>query len=134
MNFFVDIEYPQPSASLPSSPQLTLPHDYQIAPSIPKICRRNLKTSNTDPGFHWTPIEQKRYVHFLLEHCADFALPLAEKRKKKLHVIMSKYIKMRDPSQCRSHHQKMMTKFKSIQAIIQNHQHFLCHSKAESSQ
>jgi hypothetical protein len=38
---------------------------------------------------------------------------------------MSNCIKTRNAFQCRSHHQKMVTKFKSIEGVLSNSQHLL---------
>ncbi len=46
-------------------------------------------------------------------------MSLNEKKSKCIHRMMSRYIQSRDSTQCRSHHQKMMTKYGSIARIIE---------------
>ena len=50
-----------------------------------------------------------------------FDLSLQEKKKIKIYVLMGKYIKVRDSLQCRSHHQKMITKFKNVAGILEDY-------------
>jgi len=45
-------------------------------------------------------------------------LSLGEKKKLRVNVMMSKFIQTRNSTQCHTHHQKMMEKFHSIEAII----------------
>jgi hypothetical protein len=77
------------------------------------------KATRKEASYHWTCTEQKRYINFLIENRPMFSLTINQKRNKKIHVKMSNYISMRNPAQCRSHHQKMVSKFGSIDAIIE---------------
>lgn len=45
-------------------------------------------------------------------------LSIAERKKLKINVLMSNYIKTRNPEQCRSHHQKMMIKYGTLENIL----------------
>lgn len=47
-----------------------------------------------------------------------FDLPLPEKKKLKINVMLSKKIPTRNSTQCHSHHQKMMVKYGSVEKII----------------
>lgn len=38
----------------------------------------------------------------------------------KINVVMSKCIRSKNSTQCRSHHQKMLLSYKSIKGIIEN--------------
>jgi hypothetical protein len=46
-------------------------------------------------------------------------MSLKERKSKKIHIKMSKLVKTRNPIQCRSHHQKMLAKFGSLENIIE---------------
>lgn len=48
-----------------------------------------------------------------------FNLPLEEKKKIKVNVLLSKRIPSRTSTQCRSHHQKMVQKYSSIEKVIE---------------
>ena len=65
----------------------------------------------------WTLAESKRYLKFLIQSQHHLELG-KEKRRLKLNVKMSKVIKSRDPSQCHSHHQKMLIKYGSVAEIL----------------
>jgi len=69
-------------------------------------------------SYHWTHIEQKKYVNYIAEHKKIFELPLKDKKAKGIHQKMSKYMQTRTSIQCRSHHQKMLSKFGSLDAIV----------------
>lgn len=45
-------------------------------------------------------------------------LPVEDRKKIRINVIMSHFIQSKNPEQCRSHHQKMVLKHGSIQNII----------------
>ena len=69
---------------------------------------------------NWNPVEQKKYIQFLKKKGHLFEKSLAAKKKIKPHKSMSNFITTKDSIQCRSHHQKMMNKFKTIEAIIKS--------------
>lgn len=47
-----------------------------------------------------------------------FEMNLAQKKNLKINVMMSKKVKTRNSYQCRSHHQKMIKKYGTIQNLI----------------
>lgn len=51
-----------------------------------------------------------------------FDLSPKERKDIKINVLISRTVKTRMPSQCHSHHQKMMIKHSSIKNIIDYHQ------------
>ena len=52
-----------------------------------------------------------------------------------IHKLMSQYVQGRTSKQCRSHHQKMMHKYKNIDNIIlQYHQAFPAEIKAQTAE
>ena len=69
-------------------------------------------------GFGWTPLENKRYSEFLSQNQSLFCLSLEERKKVAIHSQMSQAIKSRTSLQCRSHHQKMLKKYGSIENIV----------------
>ena len=69
-------------------------------------------------GFGWTPLENKRYQEFLSQNQSLFCLSLEEKKRLAIHSQMSQTIKSRTSLQCRSHHQKMIKKYGSVDKII----------------
>ena len=76
--------------------------------------------------YHWGKVEQKRYVDFLLENLSFFELSANDRRMIGINSKMSKTIKTRDTNQCRSHHQKMLVKFETVERIIAEFQALLC--------
>ena len=69
---------------------------------------------------HWRTAEQRKYVNFIVRYKNLFTLSLKEKKTHKVYSRMSKYIRGRTDSQCRSHHQKMLIKFETIEGIIED--------------
>jgi hypothetical protein len=69
-------------------------------------------------GYNWNYTENKQYLKFLMSNKHVFALPLQEKKKLKVNVMLSKRIPTRLSTQCHSHHQKMVIKFGSVDNII----------------
>jgi hypothetical protein len=57
-------------------------------------------------------------VNYIAEHKRIFELPLKDKKAKGIHQRMSKHMQTRTSIQCRSHHQKMLSKFGSLDGII----------------
>ena len=70
--------------------------------------KKKKKTSKKINYGTWNKKENQQYEKFLLKHIKIFSDDILIRRKKKIHVLMSKSIKTRTPEQCRSHHQKMM--------------------------
>jgi hypothetical protein len=54
-----------------------------------------------------------------MTHRYLFALPTIEKKKIKLNVLFSEQIPSRTSAQCRSHHQKMMERYGSIEQVVE---------------
>jgi hypothetical protein len=79
------------------------------------------KTTKEKTKYHWSEIEQMRYIKCLDSRRKLFDLTAPEKNKIGVHKIMSRYVKVRNSAQCRSHHQKMIKKYGSIEAIILQH-------------
>ena len=69
---------------------------------------------------HWTLLENKRYLDFVREN-----IHLLEKdnlsKGEKIFKKMSVCIESRSHTQCRSHHQKLLLKYKNISSIIDAH-------------
>jgi transketolase len=68
---------------------------------------------------HWRESEQRKYVNYLVENRKHFQLSVREKKARGVHTKMSQLLKSRTASQCRSHHQKMLHKFGSIENVIE---------------
>ena len=60
-----------------------------------------------------------------MENTELCSLSLNERKSKKVNHLMSKRVKSRNPTQCHTHHQKMLEKFKDISAIVENHRYLL---------
>lgn len=58
-------------------------------------------------------------------------LPVEQKKKYKVNVMMSKWIKTRSSIQCHTHHQKMIKKYDSIDTIVKEHAFLLIKPKKE---
>ena len=67
---------------------------------------------------HWKPQENKRYVDFLRNNMEIFEKNREDKRLMKINILMSGHVKSKNSTQCRSHHQKMLAHYKSVQNII----------------
>lgn len=66
----------------------------------------------------WSKEENMEYVSFLEHHKGQFIIEKGRKRKN-LFMHMSDELKhQRDNEQCRTHHEKMMKKYKTVQGII----------------
>jgi hypothetical protein len=68
-------------------------------------------------------------VGFLVKKRSLFDLSVEERKRTGIHTKMSKIIKARNPSQCRSHHQKMLVRFGSVDAIIDHFKDLLVKKK-----
>jgi hypothetical protein len=75
---------------------------------------------------HWKPVENQRYVEFLRRNTDLFEKNREDKRLMKINLLMSKFVKSKTSTQCRSHHQKMLLHYGSIQAIIDNLEYDNC--------
>lgn len=60
---------------------------------------------------HWTPEEELNYNFFLI--CKAHELCANKNKAQGFYKEMSRFIPSRDKVQCRSHHEKMVGRFKS---------------------
>ena len=67
---------------------------------------------------HWKTHENKRYIEFLLNYGELWEQDRESKRQLKVNKKMSEFIKTKNSTQCRSHHQKMMQHYGNIEGII----------------
>lgn len=77
-------------------------------PSLSKL-KRIYRKHNTQKIKRWTKEENELYTRFILDH-AELLKDPSVKRAKKIFILMSNFIKTKNPSQCRSHHQKFYRK------------------------
>jgi hypothetical protein len=66
-------------------------------------------------------------VEFLRNNMEIFEKNREYKRLMKINILMSEHVKSKNSTQCRSHHQKMLAHYKSIENIIQ----CLCSEESE---
>ena len=119
MNLFVDIEYPakQDVAPAPTEGLQEIKKPYQGKKRGRKPLQRP-KIIKQNDLYHWSDVEHHRYLVFLSKNAHLFELSLAQRKRKKVHQLMSNHVKARDAFQCRSHHQKMLSRFGSIDGIL----------------
>ena len=125
MNCFVDLEYKSSEevatpSSLDSEGKISETLTSKASFSSRRGARQIEKTC-----YHWKKTEQKKYVNFLFENIEIFNSSDVQRRISGVHLKMSKVIKSRDSNQCRSHHQKMMTKYSSVNRIIEEFKELL---------
>ena len=89
--------------------------------NVKKSPKKKAEKTSREGKSHWGPIENKRYIDFLVKNKDIFLLSLQKKKEIKIYVLMSKHIKVRDSLQCRSHHQKMLIKENTIDGIIEKY-------------
>lgn len=65
----------------------------------------------------WNMHENLSYIQFLDEH-KDKLYCQFDRRSSKVFFHMSRYVKTRNAEQCRTHHQKMVQGYKTIDGII----------------
>lgn len=92
------------------STQSSLPSQKKAA--NPK--KRNLK----DNHYNWNETENRRYITFLSKQGDLLKLPIEQKKRMRVNVLMAKAVQSRNATQCHTHHQKMMEKCQSIEGII----------------
>jgi len=80
--------------------------------------KKGRKSKVNYSSIHWNIAEHSRYVAFLAKNKELFLLPFPERKKIKIHQIMSNYIKVRTSLQCRTHHQKMLRAYNDIDGIL----------------
>jgi hypothetical protein len=64
-------------------------------------------------------------VNFLATRRALFDMSVNERKCRGVHTKMSKVIKSRTSCQCRSHHQKMLVKYGTIDNVLREMKHML---------
>ena len=74
--------------------------------------------SKKSTTYYWSITENRNYVKFLIKHGGLLSLSALERKQKKVNLLMSKQVKTRTPTQCHTHHQKMMARYGSIEVII----------------
>ena len=90
----------------------------------------NIKLENRRT-YHWNQCEQKRYINYLVDSRDLFESSSTARRLAGVHTQMSRIIKTRDSKQCKSHHQKMIRKYKSIESILWEHEGLICKIESE---
>lgn len=79
---------------------------------------RNMDEANINQKFgHWTLDENKRYHWFLEIHNKHF-FNKHMRRTDKIFKTMALFVGSREAEQCRSHHQKMEKKHRTIRSIL----------------
>ena len=79
-------------------------------------CQEGKRNSFNTSG--WSLTENIRYKDFLVKNLHLFELPLRKRKELKVNIRMSKFMRTRNSSQCRSHHQKMLKYHGDNLAII----------------
>lgn len=67
---------------------------------------------------HWDVVEQSRYLTFLKQRKEVFHGSFKEKKGRKIFHRLSAFIKTRTSVQCKSHHQKMIKRYETVENII----------------
>ena len=124
MNIFVDFESQEDHYSTQNS-QSNPPKEENSRekPKQKKRYQRSFKDVDSENSYHWTLAEHKKYIDFLIKKRSLFNLSVKEKKKVKMHVLMYKYILTKNAKQCRSHHQKMLSKYSTIEGILEEYGH-----------
>ena len=68
----------------------------------------------------WGEDENNAYANFLENHRDEFVIEKGRKRKNLFIHMAEELDHIRDNEQCRTHHEKMMKKYKSVENIISN--------------
>lgn len=87
--------------------------------------QRHKKRFMKENQYNWNDTENRRYINFLINHGDLLTLPNEEKKKRKVNVIMSRAVQSRNSTQCHTHHQKMIAKYGSIEAVIAQFQYLV---------
>ena len=120
MNMSFEItSYPN---TIPTVP--TIPTDHHKAPHPKKSKFRRLGSKKVK-SYHWTDAEHSRYIKFLLKKGELFQRSPLERKIARVNVIMSSMVGTRNPTQCHTHHQKMMIMYGSVEEIIEKETAFL---------
>jgi hypothetical protein len=67
---------------------------------------------------HWKAHENRKYVEFLRNNMSLFERNREDKRLMRINILMSNHVRSKNSTQCRSHHQKMLAHYKTIDNII----------------
>ncbi len=67
----------------------------------------------------WSQIENHKYITFIQKNRSSIDNQDKSKRSR-IFNKMALYIKTRNPIQCRSHHQKLLKYYKTIEGIIKH--------------
>ena len=68
--------------------------------------------------YHWSIKQSLKYLLFLRKNQTLFELPLKYRKTQGIMVQISRYLKSKTSDQCRSHHQKMMVRYGSLDNLI----------------
>jgi hypothetical protein len=82
--------------------------------------RKKCILTKRDENYYWKAAENERYLEFVRENIQWFRLTYKERVHVKINVLMSQAVGTRTAHQCHSHHQKMLRKVGSLEAL------FLC--------
>lgn len=88
--------------------------------------RINLKALMKKKGWSgkWSGKEEVKYVKFLQENLEAMEDEQARK-KSRIFVKMSKFMRTRSSDQCRSHHQKLINYHKTVASIVDHFHQFI---------
>ena len=79
---------------------------------------KNIPKPRKKLASHWDVVEQSRYLTFLKQRKEIFHGSFKEKKGKKIFHRLSTFIKTRTSVQCKSHHQKMIKRYGTVEMII----------------
>lgn len=82
---------------------------------------------------HWKSAENMRYVEFLRTNEELFTLGREDKRLMRINILMSKFVRTKTSTQCRSHHQKMVKHYGTIAETVAALTNLLCDAPSISS-
>ena len=122
MNVFADIETPLQSNHEEQS-SMTLKMKKRKSRAFTKKTRTDVwkpTQSRKIEQYHWSKAEHELYLMFLRKNKKLFSLSLERRKVIKPHVLMGEYISTKSSKQCRSHHQKMMIKYETIDEILKS--------------
>ena len=106
---FIKVEHCLPSEQPQPQPEKKKPKPYPL--------NKKRKNQGEHP-YHWTKVQQRRYVCFLVDYYYMFILDSATRAGKGLNSSLSRFVVSRDTNQCRCHHAKMIDKYGSVYGVI----------------
>ena len=83
----------------------------QSSQRLQRLEKRSYNKKSTEKIKRWTNEESKRYEDFIKKY-NPIMQDTTTKRMTKVFLLMSQYVQTKNPSQCRSHHQKFYPKVK----------------------